>query len=211
MKSGDDDRGTRRTYKTRELLPVPIRLVPLCCYSSLPCVYGLIFHNRTGNRATNHFYFSSSFFPLIHQFPSIGVESGRVIGRDEINFTPLFVPRLPTTNCVLYFLARVFDLISDDPGPPFLEFSRTNEAYIQLDGSGFVYLSIRCVYIFEAGVMKSIEKKEKKEKKKVGERSRGKREGRSGCTGGDVSRFLSPAFEIVSGSIYEPFNREIVI
>lgn len=117
MKSGDDDRGTRRTYKTRELLPVPIRLVPLCCYSSLPCVYGLIFHNRTGNRATNHFYFSSSFFPLIHQFPSIGMESGRVIGRDEINFTPLFVPRLPTTNCVLYFLARVFDLISDDPVP----------------------------------------------------------------------------------------------
>lgn len=61
MKSGDDDRGTRRIYKTRELLPV--RSIPVscrCCYSSLLLlsVYGLIFHNR--NRATNHFFFSSS-------------------------------------------------------------------------------------------------------------------------------------------------------
>lgn len=66
------------------------------------------------------------------------------------------------------------------------------------------------VYIFEAclsarRVMKSIEKKKKgergEEEEEKSRRTMEKKKARrtSGCTGGEVSRFFSPAFEIVLG------------
>lgn len=99
------------------------------------------------------------------------------------------------------FLARVFDLISDDP--------RSSNSRVQTKKTlhtGAVYLAERLHF---RGLFIRAPRNEKYRKERKGERGEEEKSRRtmekkkarrtSGCTGGEVSRFFSPAFEIVLG------------
>lgn len=100
------------------------------------------------------------------------------------------------------FLARVFDLISDDP--------RSSNSRVQTKKTlhaGAVYLAERLHF---RGLFIRAPRNEKYRKERKGGKRRRRRRKKSandgeeeskkdGCTGGEVSRFFSPAFEIVLG------------
>lgn len=171
-------------------------------FPSPRCVYGLIFHNRTDES-----FFSSSSFPLIG-----GTGESSEISTKSISLGCLFHD--PSKN-EPHFLARVFDLISDDP--------RSSNSRVQTKKTlhaGAVYLAERLHF---RGLFIRAPRNEKYRKERKGGKRRRRRRKKSANDGEEESKkdewlhgrrgkqILLPGIRNRSGSIYEPFNREIVI